>query len=131
MSACGRIEASWVDEVSGCFVVFVLANCHEVRVQFHGYVILRPKGLVRNIPVPIKIKFALPPTPQTQKYPPLKRGTWRFSCRKNAEIPGAHKIGAAICGPRIADKNFMDARIFLSWGLLCLPWYCHRSSEGG
>ena len=29
-----------------------------------------------------------------------------FSCRKNAFFPGAHKIGAAISGPRIADKTF-------------------------
>ena len=37
-----------------------------------------------------------------------------FSCRKNAFFPGAHKIGAAISGPRIADTNFMDTRIFLN-----------------
>ena len=57
-----------------------------------------------------------PPLPQTQNTPPLKPRilwTWRFSCRKNAEILGAHKIGAAISGPRIADKNFTDTRIFL------------------
>ena len=36
-----------------------------------------------------------------------------FSCRKNTEILGAHEIGAAISGPRIADKNFTDTRIFL------------------
>ena len=29
-----------------------------------------------------------------------------FSCRKNAIFPNAHKIGAAISGPRIADRNF-------------------------
>ena len=34
--------------------------------------------------------------------------------RKNAEIRGAHKIGAAISGPRIAHKNFTDTRIFLN-----------------
>ena len=34
-----------------------------------------------------------------------------FSCRKNAFFPGAHKIGAAISGPRIADKkHFTDTR---------------------
>ena len=38
------------------------------------------------------------------------------SCRKNAFFRGAHQIGAAISGPRIADKNFMDTRIFLSLG---------------
>ena len=64
-----------------------------------------------------KNKIGLPPPPPNLKYPPPpKRGTlwtWRFSCRKNAEILGVHKIGAAISGPRIADKNFMDTRIFL------------------
>ena len=30
----------------------------------------------------------------------------RFCCRKNAFLPGAHKIGAAISGPRIADEQF-------------------------
>ena len=28
-------------------------------------------------------------------------------------FPGAHKIGAAISGPRMADTNFTDTRIFL------------------
>ena len=36
-----------------------------------------------------------------------------FSCRKNAFFPGVHKIDAPISGPRIADKNFTDTRIFL------------------
>ena len=64
-----------------------------------------------------KNKIGTPPPLQTQNTPPpLKRGilwTWRFSCRKNAEIRGAHKIGTAISGPRIADKTFTDTRIFL------------------
>ena len=29
------------------------------------------------------------------------------------KIPGAHKIGAAICGPRIVGKKFTDTRLFL------------------
>ena len=29
-------------------------------------------------------------------------------------FPGVHKIGAAISGPRIADTNFTDTRIFLN-----------------
>ena len=29
-----------------------------------------------------------------------------FSCKKNACFLGAHKIGAAMSGPRIADKKF-------------------------
>ena len=66
---------------------------------------------VRKISAPIKIKSALPP-PQT---PPLKGGilrTW-FFLQKERIFPGVHKIGAAISGPRIADTNFTDTRIFL------------------
>ena len=37
-----------------------------------------------------------------------------FSCRTDAFFPGAHKIGAAISGPRIADKSFTDTRIVLN-----------------
>ena len=49
---------------------------------------------------------------------PCFRGTYRtFSCRKNTEILGAYKIGAAISDPRIADKNFTDTRIFLGHDL--------------
>ena len=44
------------------------------------------------------------------KYPPpLKRGilwTWRVFLQKERIFPGAHKIGAAISGPRIAGKTF-------------------------
>ena len=69
---------------------------------------------IRKIPAPIKIKSAFPPSNPT---PPQKNErilwTWRFSCRKKAFFPGVHKIGAAISGPRIADKNFTDTRIFL------------------
>ena len=64
-----------------------------------------------------KIGTSPPPPPANPKYPPKKRGIlwkWRFSCRKNAEIEGAHKIGAAISGPRIAEKNFTDTRLFFS-----------------
>ena len=48
--------------------------------------------------------------------PPPKKGEFYghcFSCRKNAFFPGVHKIGAPISGPRIADTNFTDTRIFL------------------
>ena len=70
---------------------------------------------IRRIRAPIKIKSALPPP--NPKYPPPPQNEefygHRFSCRKNAFFPGVHKIGAAISGPRIADTNFMDTRIFL------------------
>ena len=65
----------------------------------------------RKILAPIKIKSALPPPPK----PPPKRGilwTWVF-LQKDRIFPGVHKIGAAISGPRIADTNFTDTRIFL------------------
>ena len=50
-----------------------------------------------------------PPPPKTPNSPPpLKREilwTWGFSCRTDAFFPGAHKIGAAISSPRIADRK--------------------------
>ena len=59
-----------------------------------------------------------PPPPQKPKYPPPNEEFYGhgFSCRKNAIFPRAHKIGAAISGPRIADTNFTDTRIFLTCG---------------
>ena len=56
-----------------------------------------------------KIGTSQPP-PKKPKYPDLKRGilwAWGFSCRKN-QIPDAHKTGAAISGPKIADKEFYE-----------------------
>ena len=35
--------------------------------------------------------------------------------QKERIFPGVHKIGAPISGPRIADTNFTDTRIFLSF----------------
>ena len=67
-----------------------------------------------------KIGTSTPPSKQTQNPPPpppLKGGIlWAyggFSSRKNQEMPGAHKIGAAISDPRIAGGNFMDITFFL------------------
>ena len=80
--------------------------------EFHAH--FAEKSLFQKNPHAHRKKIGTPPPPNP-KYPPLKRGilwTWRFSCRKNAEILGAHQIGAAISGPRIADKNFTDTRIF-------------------
>ena len=82
--------------------------------------LLVDEAQLRKIRAPIKIKSALsPPPPQT---PPPKKGEFYghgFSCRKNAFFPGVHKIGAPISGPRIADTNFTDTRIFLNnlWGV--------------
>ena len=71
---------------------------------------------LRKNPRAHKNKIGTPPPPPQPKIPPLKRGilwTWRFSGRNNTETLGVHKIGAVISGPRIADKNFTDTRIFL------------------
>ena len=77
---------------------------------------------VRKIPVPIKIKSALlppqtqntPPPPNPKHPPPQTRNFMDMGfLQKERIFPGAHKIGAAISGPRIADKHFTDTRIFL------------------
>ena len=51
-----------------------------------------------------------PPQKKNQNTPPpLKRGilwTWLFFLQKERIFPGAHRIGAAISGPRIAGRNF-------------------------
>ena len=63
----------------------------------------------------MKIKIGTPPPKKKPKYPlPLNEEFYGhgFSCRKK-NFPRPHKIGAAISGTRIADKNFMDTRIFL------------------
>ena len=68
-------------------------------------------------PRAIKIKLALPPPPfQENPTPPLKGGilwAWGFFQQKEPKVPGAHKIGAAISGPRIGGGNFMDTTLFL------------------
>ena len=76
-------------------------------------------SLVKKNPRAHRNKIGTPPTPNLKnpKYPPLKRGilwTWRFSCREKAKIPGAHKIGAPISGPRIAGKTFYGHEMFLT-----------------
>ena len=62
-----------------------------------------------------KNKIGTPP-PKKPKIPPPKRGIlWTgFFLQKERIFPGVHKIGAAISGPRIADTNSTDTRIFLS-----------------
>ena len=54
-------------------------------------------------------------SPPNPKYPPPKTRNFMdmvFSCRTDAFFQASHKIGAAISGPRIADTNFTDTRIF-------------------
>ena len=67
-----------------------------------------------------KNKIGTSPPPQNPKYPAQnpKRGilwTWDLPAERTL-FPGVHKIGAAFSGPRIADKNFTDTRIFLKQG---------------
>ena len=98
--------------------------------------------LLEKIPTPIKTKLALPP-PLLKKpnTPPLKGGilwAWGFSSRKNPQMPGAHKIGAAISGPRITGGNFMDITLVLTCDHLRVArkslaasnfFFCGRRSE--
>ena len=92
--------------------------------------------LLGKIPTPVKIKLALPPPllnkPTTHNPPPKKTEkilwAWGFSCRKNQKILGAHKIGAAISGPRIAGRKITDMRIFLK---LLGKWECNSHGAHG
>ena len=72
---------------------------------------------IRKIPAPTKINRHSPP-PKTQNIPPPPPSKEEFYGHgffpaERTHFPGAHKIGAAISGPRIADKHFTDTRIFL------------------
>ena len=91
-------------------------NCSRERSLEHCHCHAFSVPNFRKIPAPIKIKSALPRPPQTQNTPPQKTRNFmdmEVFLQKNAEVLGAHKIGAAISGPRIADTNFTDTRIFL------------------
>ena len=82
---------------------------------FHMFCFLARKRSQKN-PRAHKNKIGTSPPPPKPKYPPPKRGIlWTWFFLQNGRIfPGVHKIGAAISGPRIADKNFTDTkRIFL------------------
>ena len=85
-------------------------NCTEPRYACRS-------GKIGKIPAPIKIKLALPPPPSRKtQHPPLEGGIlWAlgFSSRKNQKMPGDHKIGSAISGPRIAGRKIMDTTLIL------------------
>ena len=69
----------------------------------------------KKIPTPIKAKLAPPPPSKKPMTSPLKPGilwAWGFSSRKNQKMPGAHKIGTAISGPRITGGKITDMRLF-------------------
>ena len=100
--------------------------------------------MLRKIPAPIKIKSALPPPlskKKTQPPSPPKRGVlwaWGFSSKESPKIPGAHKIGAAISGPRIAqelsgDPNpqyFLKSTAVEMGGVLPYKWEAYCSTNG-
>ena len=75
--------------------------------------------LVRKILAPIKKESAPPPPPKKNpKYPPKKAEFYGhgFFLQKERIFPGVHKIGAAISGPRIADKKFYGHEDFSDLG---------------
>ena len=64
-----------------------------------------------------KIGTSTPPPSKKLRTPPppLKGGilwAWGLSSRKTQKIPGGHKIGAAISGPRIAGGTFYGHEAF-------------------
>ena len=86
--------------------------------RFASKATLRFKGKVskfRRNPHTHKIKIgtSTPPPFQKNPRPPPPLWAWGFSSRKNTKMPGAHKIGAAVSGPRIVGGKFMDMRLFL------------------
>ena len=70
-----------------------------------------------------KNKIGTSPPPPNPNYPPPKTRNFMdtgFFLQKERIFPGVHKIGAAISGPRIADTNFTDTRIFLRQGQMMM-----------
>ena len=59
----------------------------------------------------------------------LKQGiiwAWRFTAEKNQKISGAHKIGAAISGLRIAGEKFYGHAFFAAHVMFMLEIMTHR-----
>ena len=75
------------------------------------------KRLAQKNPRAHKNKIGTPPPPKPKNTPPPPQNEefygHVFFLQKERIFPGAHKIDAPISGPRIADKNFTDTRIFL------------------
>ena len=103
-----------------CVAVGATSYCHPGHhTNVVAHCLLIPCLVAKNQKNPRahKNKIGTPPPPKT----PPKKGEFYghgFSYRKNAFFPGVHKIGAPISGPRIADTNFTDTRIFLKKSLL-------------
>ena len=58
-------------------------------------------------------KIGTPPSKNQKKHPKTRTFMgMEVSYRKNQKVPGAHRIGAAISGPRIEGEQFMVIRLF-------------------
>ena len=73
--------------------------------------ILTQASKIQKNPRAHKNKIGTPPPPK--KKPKTRNFMDMVFLQKERIFPGVHKIGAAISGPRIADTNFTDTRIFL------------------
>ena len=74
--------------------------------------LLFTESQIGKIPAPIKYNWPFHPLQKAQTHPPPLKGgilwAWGFCSRKNQKIPGAHEIGTAISGPRIAGGKIAD-----------------------
>ena len=96
-----------------CTFYFTRISCRALECKDYITVVILGAAQPQKNPRAHKNKIGTSPPPQN---PPLKRRilwTWVF-LQKERIFPGVHKIGAAISGPRIADTNFTDTRIFLT-----------------
>ena len=98
---------------------FRIANGDPQRSTWHAT--LKPDETLEDQKNPRahKNKIGTPPPPKPKIPPPPKNEEFYghgFFLRKERIFPGVHKIDAPISGPRIADNNFTDTRIFLRRG---------------
>ena len=94
-------------------------NPHILPKSWGKFMSVRIHAAPQNIP--IKAKLA----------PLLERGilwAWRFSCRTSKKS-GAHKIGGAISGPRIAGRKITDISSFFFSEHLCSHPREHRKKS--
>ena len=73
-----------------------------------------------------KIGTSTPASKKPQHPPPKRRNLMGMEVflQKEPKMPGAHKIGAAISGPRITGGDFMDITFFFSdFSLRRLPYF--------
>ena len=63
--------------------------------------------LFRKVPVPVKIQLAFPPLPKKLHNTRTVMGMGVFQ-QKEPKMPGAHKIGAAVSGPRHTSQKTLQ-----------------------